>query len=319
MGNHNNFNTSNHFQMVGQRCLASFCGTDQQVGPTLHLTSPRITKMKINLIAFATAGLLMASVAPLRADDAADAKKIYEDKQDSVIWMTGVTKLSVSATGKAAEGRPDMPDREVKVMALGTIVSPDGYAVAALSQFAPPPQAKERTTRTKDGPVTIKTTFVGISELKAVMPDGTEIPSELVMMDENRNLAIVHIRTRSKEARGMVFHAVDLKDSAEGHTLDEVVTLSRMPEIYSRAPSIARGHITMITKAPRVFLCADGATGGCPTFNLDGKLIGIATTRTGSRGSVEPVILPAADVLAAVKQGKKYWESPEMKGKAEEK
>jgi S1-C subfamily serine protease len=268
---------------------------------------------------FAIAGLLLASIAPLHADNAADAKKIYQDKQDSVIWITGVAKISFTATGKAAEGMADLPDKQIKVMALGTIVSPDGYVVAMLSQLDPSAQVKDRTVRTKKGTVKINATFVGMSELKAVMPDGTEIPSELLMKDENLDLAIVRVKTTSKEAAGMVYHAVDLNNSAEGHILDEVVTVSRMPEDFSCVPSVARGHITMITKRPRVFLRADGATAGCPTFTMDGKLVGITSARKHAGRIVETAIIPAVDILEVVEQSKKIGPGTEVQGKAEAK
>ena len=50
--------------------------------------------MKIKIVLVAIAGLLLASIAPLHADNMAEAKKIYEDKQDAVIWITGVAKIS---------------------------------------------------------------------------------------------------------------------------------------------------------------------------------------------------------------------------------
>jgi S1-C subfamily serine protease len=211
-----------------------------------------------------------------------------------------------------------MPDREIKVMSLGTIVSPDGLVVTMLSELDPASQMKERTRRTKAGDIKIKTSLVGISDLKAVMPDGTEIPSELVMKDEALNLAIVRIKTSSKEASGMVYDSVDLKNSAKGHILDEVVTLARMPETFNRVPCIARGHITMITRRPSVFLRADGAAGGCPTFNMEGKLVGIAFAPRNSGRFAEPAIIPAAYVLGVVEQSKKKSAGTETQGKAEE-
>jgi S1-C subfamily serine protease len=273
--------------------------------------------MKMKIVLFAVAGLLLASVAPLHADNMDEAKKIYEDKQDAVIWITGVAKISYSASGKAAEGRPDMPDRQVPVMSLGTIVSSDGLVVTVLSQLDPSYQVRERTRRTKNGDITVKATMKGISELKAVMPDGTEIPSELVMEDKNLDLAIVRIKTSSKEANGEVFQAVDLKNSAKGHILDEVVTLSRMPEIFYRVPCITRGHITMITRRPSLFLRAEGAAGGCPTFNMDGELVGIASAHRNSGRVVETTIIPAAYIRGVVQQSKKKLAGTETQAKPE--
>lgn len=261
--------------------------------------------------------LSLAAVAPLRADEMANAKKIFADRQDSVIWLTGITKISVTASG-STEGLPNIPDEDAKVMALGTIVSSDGMVVAMLSQIDPASQVKNKTVRTENGMVKLNATSV-MKELKAVMPDGTEVPAELVMKDANLDIAVVRIKTTSKEAAGVVFHAVDLKDSAEAHILDQVVTIQRMPEIFNRVPAVTPGYVGMVTKKPRVFIRASGATGGCPTFNMDGKLIGITAGRTKGGQVVEAALLPASDVLEVVEQSKKQKAPAEEPAKTEEK
>ena len=268
-------------------------------------------------IILAIAVLSLAAVAPLRADDMASAKKIFADKQDSVIWITGIAKISVTASG-ATEGMPSIPDEEAKVMALGTIVSPEGLIVTMLSQIDPASMVKNKTVRTEKGMVKLDATSV-MKELKAVMPDGTEVPAELVMKDATLDLAVIRIKTSSKEASGMTFHAVDLKDSAEPHILDQVVTIQRMPEIFNRVSAVTPGYIGMITKKPRVFIRASGATGGCPTFNMDGKLIGITAGRTKGGQVVEAALLPASDVLDVVEQSKKQKAPAEEPAKTEEK
>jgi S1-C subfamily serine protease len=262
--------------------------------------------------------LSLAAVAPLRADDMAGAKKIFADKQDSVIWLTGIAKISVATSGDT-EGMPSIPDEEAKVMALGTIVSPDGLVVTMLSQLDPASQVKNKSVRTQSGgTVKLNATSV-MKELKAVMPDGTEIPAELVMKDTTLDLAVVRIKTSSKEAAGVTFHAVDLKDSAEPHILDEVVTIQRMPEIFNRVSAVTPGYVGMITKKPRVFIRASGMTGGCPTYNMDGKVIGITSGRTRAGQVVEVALLPAADVMGVVEQSKTQKPAAEEQGKAEDK
>src|SRR5215471_16656447 len=236
-------------------------------------------------IIIAIAALSLAAVAQLPAKDMTGAKKIFTEKQDAVIWLTAVAKISVSASGGGDE-MPDIPDEEVKVMALGTIVSPDGLVVTMLSELDSAAGVKNKVVDTENGSVKLNATSV-IKELKAVMPDGTEVPAELVMKDVNLDLAVVRIKTSSKEANGMTFHAVDLKDSTDAHILDQVVTIQRMPEIFNRVPAVTPGYVGMITKKPRVFVRASGMTGGCPTFNMDGKLIGITAGRTKGGQVVE--------------------------------
>ena len=271
----------------------------------------------MNKIIFAIAVLSLAAVAQIRAGDMTGAKKIFTEKQDSVIWLTGVVKISVSASG-SGDDVPNIPDEEAKVMALGTIVSSEGLVVAMLSELDPVAGVKNKVVQTENGPIKLNATAV-IKELKAVMPDGTEIPAELAMKDVNLDLAVIRIKTSSKEANGMVLHAIDLKANATGLILDEVVTLSRMPEIFNRVPAVGPGHICMITKKPRVFILATGAVGGCPTFTMDGKLLGITAGRTKEGEVVDEAIIPAADVLDVVEQSKNQKTAPADKSAKEEK
>jgi S1-C subfamily serine protease len=259
----------------------------------------------------------LAALGTLKANDMAGAKKVFAEKQDAIIWITGIAKISLSASG-ATEGMPSIPDEEVKVMALGTIVSPDGIVVTMLSQIDPASGVKGRTIRTEKGTAKLDATSV-MKELKVVMPDGTEVPAELVMKDVNLDIAVVRIKTSSKEAAGMTYTSVDLKASAEGHVLDEVVTVTRMPELFNRVPAVSPGYIGMVTKKPRVFLRANGATGGCPTFNMDGKLIGITAGRTKGGQVVEVALIPAADILDVVEQSKTKKAMTEEQPKAEDK
>lgn len=263
--------------------------------------------MKKIIIALASLSLL--ALTPLRADDMDGARKIFAEKQDSVIWITGVAKISMSTSG-GGEGMPSIPDEEAKVMSLGTIVSKDGVVVTMLSQLDPAAGVKGRSVRGPNGPIKLDATSV-IKELKIVMPDGTEIPAELVMKDVSLDLAVVRVKAGTKEAAEATFHAIDLKDSAEGKILDGVVTVVRMPEVFNRVPAVTTGHIGMVTKKPRVFLRAEGGAPGCPTFNTDGKLIGITAGRTMGGRVVELAIIPAADVLDVVEQSKTQKAKPE--------
>jgi hypothetical protein len=114
----------------------------------------------------------------------------------------------------------------------------------------------------------------------------------------------VRIKSASKEAKGVTFQAVDLKDSAPGGMLDEVVTISRTDEALNRVPSVARGQINTITKKPREFLRASGEAGGCPTFLTSGKILGIGAGRHVTGKTSWSVIIPAADVREIAEQAK---------------
>jgi S1-C subfamily serine protease len=252
----------------------------------------------------AIAGLLVAAGAnTLPAEDSLStaARKVFKEKQDSIVWLSAVAKIAISAEG--ARGSSGTQEQEAKVEALGTLIDPSGLVVTSLSRVDPAVRFGGREMRRGSSLVRVEASST-FKEFKVVMPDGTEIPAEIVMKDTDLDLAFIRIKTASKEAKGVAFHAIDLKDSASGNVLDEVVTLSRMDEVLNRAPTITRGQISMVTKKPREFLRASGGSAGCPTFLMDGKLLGISVTHTvRNRGSVE-VIIPAADVLEIAEQAK---------------
>ena len=233
---------------------------------------------------------------------AAAAKKIFAQGQDSVIWVSTVAKISVN-TESAREAAINLPDREQKVEALGTVLDVSGLTVTALSSIDPSREVSGREVRTRSGTVKLEASAT-LKEVKIILPDGTEVPAELVMRDADLDLAFIRPTAGSKELKEAVFKAIDLKNSAKGGVTDEVVTLSRMDELLSRQPAVTRGQITAVTKKPREFLRASGVSAGCPTFSLEGKLLGIATLRSVKGKGSQTVLIPAADVLEIAEEAK---------------
>ena len=236
----------------------------------------------------------------MQAEDQSAAKKIFADKQEAVVWIAGVAKMSFSVPD--SQSSPvNLPDEEVKVDALATIVQTNGLAVTVLSQLDPARAMNGRSLRTAKGPLKVDAVS-SLKEIKMIMADGTEIPADLVLKDIDLDLAVIRIKAASKEAKGVTFPAVDLKNNATAAILDPVVSITRMDEVFNRVANVYPGNVNMITKTPRVFLRANGATGGCPTFNLDGKVIGITAGRLVKGQQPSAAIIPAADILDIVEQ-----------------
>lgn len=254
--------------------------------------------MNKKMIITFVAGCLLAAAAP--AEVLTTAKKLFADKADAVVWVTGVAKITFSAA-ESKDGGVNLPDDETKVEALATFVDTNGLAVTILSQLDPSRALSGRSLRTASGPVKVEAVST-LKEVKIVMPDGLEIPAELILKDVDLDLAVLRLKTASKEAKGVFINAIDLNDSAVGHILDETVTLSRMDEVFNRVPNVFVGQVNMVTQKPRVFLRATGATAGCPTFNAEGKILGITTGRYVKGKSPAAAIMPAADVLELLGQ-----------------
>ena len=192
----------------------------------------KLMNLKPGLCAAIVCLVACAGSPRLLAEDplAAAARQVFTEKQDSVVWLSAVAKIAFSAEG----GRESIsvPEQEIKVEALGTLIDPSGLVVTSLSQIDPARKFSGRELRRGSSSIKVEAVAT-LKEFKVIMPDGTEIPGEIIMKDPDLDLAFIRIKTASKEAKGVVFRAVDLKNSAPGAVLDEVVTLSRMDEVLN--------------------------------------------------------------------------------------
>ena len=260
-------------------------------------------------------GLLFTSAVSAEDSLAAQTKKVFTERQDSVVWISAVAKISMQAEG--AKEAVNIPDREQKAEALGTLVDPAGLVVTALGSIDPARDITGREVRTRDGTVKIEASAI-LKEVRIIMPDGTEVPAEVVLRDADLDLAFIRVKSGSKEGKGVVYKSVDLKNAASAGVADDVVSISRTDEVLNRAPSVSHGQITSVTKKPREFLRATGASLGCPTFAMDGRLIGIAVNRSVRGKSSHTVLIPAADVLEIAQQARDAKPAAEEKPKPTE-
>jgi S1-C subfamily serine protease len=258
--------------------------------------------MKRKLIIIAGAAFVLACMGNNLAqaqDVAAATKKVFAEHQDSVVWVSVVGKFSISSPGGG-----NTQNREEKMEALATVVTSDGLLVSALSLVDPTSLISGREMRTAGGGRIKVDATAEIQEVQIIMPDGTEVPAEVVMKDVDLDLVFIRAKADSKEAKGVTFKPIDLKNSAKVGIADEVVTVTRAGEILNRQPGVMHGQVTTLVKKPREFVKTEYASPGTPTFTLDDKLVGICVTRHSSRGNPTAVLLPAADVLEIAEQAK---------------
>lgn len=238
------------------------------------------------------------------ADDTAAVKKIYLQNKDSVIWVTGVAKVSIGA--RDSKMPMNIPDQEEKFEALGTIIDASGMVVTSLANIDPAARYSGREINGPQGRVTIEATAI-LKEVKVVLADGTEIPFDVVLKDADLDLAFLRPKADAKEATGVAFTAVNLKDAGSADVADEVVNIARADEILNRQPQVMRSEIMTVTNKPRKFFWVTNCYPGTPSFTMDGKLLGIAVLRIrkgdDNAGPI-PVVLPAADVMEVAEQAK---------------
>jgi len=230
------------------------------------------------------------------------ARKIHAEYQDSVLWISGVCKISFTAEG-SMDKPMNIPEQEKKQEALGTVFSTNGLLVTALSAIDPAREVSGREVRIGGNTVRLEASSI-LKEVKIIMPDGVEVPAEVIMKDVDLDLAFIQAKSDSKEFKDALFKSVDLNDSARVTIAEEVVSLSRADELLSRQPAVVNGQVILVVKKPREFIRASSAGVGTPTFNLDGKLVGIGVVRSSKEKRPVVVLIPAADVEEIAEQAR---------------
>ena len=266
--------------------------------------------MRYQSLCLPLATALLLAVAPGRADELAEkGRDIFKRYQHAVVTVQVVLKMSYSGAGRSAENRQDL---------TGTVIDPSGLTVLALSACDP----SDMYQRMMSDESAKSKLDIEVTDIKILLDDGTEIPSEIILRDKDLDLAF--IRPKTKPASPMA--AVDLTKSAAVQVLDQVITLNRLNSAAGRAYAASVERINAVIQKPRTFYIPDSSmtatTMGSPAFALDGNIIGVFVMRSISvkggasrnlRDSMTSIILPAEDILKAAKQ------APEAKGGEEKK
>jgi len=256
----------------------------------------------------------------------AQAKKVLETNSDAIVGLSIIAKTEVGVDGDGPSGmRIGGPGsgKDQKVETMGVIVDPSGLIVASLSSIGGGSLMDGREVETPNGTVRIKTK-TDIKEVKVVMPDGTEIPADVVMKDADLDLAFFKVRADSPEAKDVKFSAVDLNNSAKADVLDDVIVLGRMDATMNRQPTAYTTEVLGIVKKPREFLSVQTLRPASPVFSADGKLVGLSIIRrstgalsAGSQQPGVPAVLPTKDIIKIAAQAKDA--KPEKAGESAEK
>ena len=233
----------------------------------------------------------------------AAAKRIYAEQQDAVVGISAVAKISLTAEG-SKDAPVNIPDREQKMESIGTIIDPAGLVVTALSTLDPSKEVSGREVRYGGGTIRLEAS-ADLKEVRIILADGTEIPGEVIMKDADLDLCFLQLKMSSKEAKGVVLKALDLRrGDYKAFVSDDVISLGRMDEVLNRQATVSRGQILAVTLKPRQFIRISGASMGGPSFTPDGRVVGIAVNRSyRGRNSVQ-VVIPAFDVLEIADQAK---------------
>lgn len=244
--------------------------------------------------------LCLSPAVPARADDdSAAGRTILNNNKAAVVTIQMVVKISSSFGGG------NTSENESKEEATGTVISPDGLTVLALSSTDPSSIYKTMMGGRDDFKMDTQ-----LNDIKILLHDNTEIPAEVVIRDVELDLAFV--RPLAKPAAPMAY--LDITDSGTVDVLDRVVTINRLGRVANRVYSASFEYIDAVVEKPRrYYIPGDDPTStsqGCPVFRMDGKVVGVFVLRAISaeatagnrRNNVMPIILPTEDIVEGVKQ-----------------
>src|ERR1041385_952300 len=150
--------------------------------------------------------LLFAALAtPCHADDLAEkGRAIFKKNQHAVVTVQIVLKSKFSMGGQGGQSTESRQD------VTGTVIDPSGLTVLSLSATDPGQMLQAMMAGGSDEESRFKME-TELSDVKILLDDGTELPSEVVLRDRDLDLAFIRPKTKVTTA----LSALDLTKSAK--------------------------------------------------------------------------------------------------------
>jgi hypothetical protein len=266
-------------------------------------------KSRIFFISLTAITVIAALSNPAHADEQAQAgKAIVQKWQDSVVSVEMVVKSGMSM------GSEEIPKRESKNEATGSVIDSSGLVVVSLAATQPDDVLSNLMSQETGGDKFKMTTEV--TDVKIRLASGIEIPAKVVLRDKDQDLAFVlPIKTPAVQ-----LPVLDITQSEKPSMLDPIIVLSRLGSVAGRTIGASLERINSVVEKPKNFYIPSGSESGdslgSPAFSLDGKYLGMIALRSRPTVSADSgnffggmsgmgmlyVIIPAADVREAEKQ-----------------
>lgn len=220
---------------------------------------------------------------------------LLQQNADCVTWVSVTMRVEISAGGRS------MPPQEQKLEAIGTIIANDGLTVLSLSTVDP--RAKI-LSRLRTGSASVQ---VNYTEVLLLMPDGSEVPAQILLKDNDLDLAYV-LPTANEGNKGnfkaATFPFVSHKKGAFAppKVLDAVVSMSKLNRNLYRQSTLRRGWVNAVIEKPRQYYVIENTNPGTPVFDKSGKWLGVVVYKIEQGQPSAIVTLPAKDILEIAEQ-----------------
>ncbi|HSE43110.1 MAG TPA: serine protease [Acidobacteriota bacterium] len=176
-------------------------------------------------------------------------------------------------------------DQEQKLEVTGTMIDPSGLTVVSEQSINPASMLSAFMSSYSSRRDSSEMKFESqITETLIVLDDGSEVPADVVLKDEDLDLAFI----KPKQPSDKFVHIPFKPREKPLELLEDFFVVSRLGRSENRAIHMNLGSILSIVKGPRTFYVCDqeisGNSLGVPAFDSDGSAIGLFVTRKNQGG-----------------------------------
>jgi hypothetical protein len=240
---------------------------------------------------------LLAGPRPARALSEAEAAA---GRALAARYADMIVNVEVVATIKITTGERSLAPQEARFDPNGTVISPTGLTVTALSQIDPRSNL-ESMIRTRAPGQHVEIGDTEYKEVKLRRADGTEVPARVVLKDVDLDLAFI-APTEDPAGDRKPFAYVDLDQAATATVLGDYFVVTRAPKTLQRVPLVQSATLEGIDAKPRLFYIVGGIALGCPVFDGQGRTLGLGLNYFVNGRATGPIVMPAADVAEEARQ-----------------
>lgn len=218
--------------------------------------------------------------------EAAAGRRLLQQYADVVVGVEMVVTM------KGMQGDRPIPPREQKREINGTLVNAAGLTVLSLGSIDPRAGVSAAVLSQ------VRFDEPEFKEVKLRLANGTEMAARVVLKDADLDLAF--IAPEAAPADALPF--VNLADPAKAVILGTYYDITRGSKLAQRVPAVRVINVTGMIEKPRRFVLASEYSLGCPVFNAEGKVLGIALRHVAGGQSTGLIILPAEEVAEIATQ-----------------
>lgn len=227
--------------------------------------------------------------------EAASGQALLKRYADSIVSIELVVTMRISVNDKA------MPPRENKVDVNGTIISPTGLTISALSIIDPRGALEAARAAQAGNGQKVEIGETEFKDVKLRLANGTEVPSAVVLKDPDLNLIFI-APLPSDATPPRTFPFVSLDKEAPATLLGNYFFVSRASKNLQRTPIVHTAYMVGIVEKPRrMFLLNDQGV-GIPVFDAGGLPLGMSTQYLDNGRPIGLVVLPPSDVAELARQ-----------------